>query len=140
METKIKKENFDTIFGKMLGGWNRVSNHQWAPLGRVCICWDPEFCNVKELASSDQFIQCEIQLLDVNKSVFVCFVYADNRYMGRRQLWRDMCNISGSISSVPWLVVGDFNANRYIHEKVGGGILGGLPLKRNSIELLLRLS
>ena len=79
-------------------------------------------CKLGELASFEQFIQCEIQLLDVNKSFYVYFVYADNRYLGRRQLWRDICDISSSINSFPWLVVGDFNANRYIHEKVGGDI------------------
>ena len=70
--------------------------------------------------STDQFIHCEMSLLDENRSIFVCFVYADNRYLQRRKLWKDLIGISNNIKHLPWLVLGDFNATRYIHEKVGG--------------------
>ena len=64
LETKIKIENFNVTVDKFLGNWDKMSNHNWSPLGRVCVCWDPLFCKVKMIKSSDQFILCEVDILD----------------------------------------------------------------------------
>ena len=87
LETKVKSDKYNAIFGKIFEGWDNCSNHQWSPLGRICIFWDPEFCKVNPISSSDQYVFCEVQLLDINKTIFVNFIYVDNRYLLRRRLW-----------------------------------------------------
>ena len=122
LETKIKIDNFDATFNKLLGNWDKMSNHNWSPLGRVCVCWDPLYCKVKKLNSSDQFILCEVDILDDCSTIYVCFVYAYNGYIQRRILWDNLKEMSNNLKDVPWLVIGDFNAIRYQFEKVGGDL------------------
>ena len=101
VETKIKKEKFDDVFGRNFVNWNKISNHHWSPLGRVCVCWDPNFCVVKSIESSDLFILCEVFLLDENRSILVCFVYANNRHVHRKKLWSDLKVIFDSSKNSP---------------------------------------
>ena len=88
--------------------------------------------------SSDQFIFCEVEILDDGITIFVCFVYADNRCIQRRKLWADLQVMSTSVKNAPWLVLGDFNATRYQHEKVGGDL--GWPSTKEEFNNALNVA
>ena len=48
LETKIKRNKFEPVFGKLFEGWECFSNHQWSPLGRICIFFGtPIFVRLK---------------------------------------------------------------------------------------------
>lgn len=45
----------------------------------------------------------------MQKYFFLSIVYASNDHLVRRALWTDLVKVSSHASSVPWLVLGDFN-------------------------------
>ena len=49
----------------------------------------------------------------------VFFIYADNERQQRKDLWDHLVGISNT-TSLPWILLGDFNCYINTHEKVGG--------------------
>lgn len=48
---------------------------------------------------------------------FATFVYGSNLYIERQELWQDLTTWN---CTDPWIILGDFNANRFQSEKIGG--------------------
>lgn len=139
LETKLNAENEKQILDHLMCSWKYVSNSNCAPLGRVCVCWDPIFCNITLIEQTDQFIFREIYLLEKAVTFLAGFVYAHNKSNLRTTLFQLMHVLSHRFGHLPFIFLGDFNANRHYSEKVGGPLFGIL-LKRNSINMLSNLS
>lgn len=43
-----------------------------------------------------------------------------NEYVERRRLWDDLVKYHTIMGSLPWVILGNFNVIRKVHEKVGG--------------------
>lgn len=54
-----------------------------------------------------------------NKKCLVTLVYASTDYVVRRDLWDDFAHLK-TMSSWPWMAIGDFNCVLGAHEKRGG--------------------
>ncbi|GAV81031.1 Exo_endo_phos domain-containing protein [Cephalotus follicularis] len=52
--------------------------------------------------------------------VRLSFVYGLCDYRSRRDLWKDLIFHTQLASSVPWLILGDFNVSRFPHEQLNG--------------------
>ncbi|GAV67935.1 hypothetical protein CFOL_v3_11438 [Cephalotus follicularis] len=52
--------------------------------------------------------------------VRLSFVYGLCDYRSRRDLWKDLIVHAQLASSVPWLILGDFNVSRFPHEHLNG--------------------
>lgn len=47
-------------------------------------------------------------------------MYGHNRYMERRELWKDINHYKMASEGTPLVVIGDFNAIKSKEEKLGG--------------------
>lgn len=65
---------------------------------------------------------------------FLTVVCASNDYLVRRSLWDDLVEVSLHTSSVPWLVVGDFNVNFHMRET--SDYILGMPLFRKELDYM----
>lgn len=69
---------------------------------------------------SNQFIFCKITVLDGDVSFFAIFVYAENKHALRVPFLDELVSFARLYSSFPVICLGDFNAVRFSHEKLGG--------------------
>ncbi|XP_022031030.1 uncharacterized protein LOC110931970 [Helianthus annuus] len=49
-----------------------------------------------------------------------CFVYADNYYVTRRELWAQLSLHKLMVADKPWVIMGDFNSALYLEDKSMG--------------------
>lgn len=77
--------------------------------------------NCSILLYHDRFIHCFIKDVLGKKSWYVTFVYAYAYPKKEKQLslWQDILNLKHN-SSLPWLLMGDFNNICSLTEKAGG--------------------
>lgn len=120
LESKVKQCNEQSIFGKIFKNWAFLSNSNSVSNGRIWICWDPNFCTVNPIYQSEQLIFCNIHMLEPDLSFQAGFVYAENKHCLRVPLFCKLVDLASQKSNVPTVWMGDFNAIRYLHEKVGG--------------------
>ncbi|KAI0493539.1 hypothetical protein KFK09_023657 [Dendrobium nobile] len=86
-----------------------VSNKIW-------VFWK-DFVMIDVIGNFSQVLHCNIESL--NFQCVASFVYAASSRFGRKVLWEQIENFH-SISSLPWLVGGDFNSISTPYERVGG--------------------
>lgn len=60
---------------------------------------------------SEQAIHYHTFSLPQKKYFFLSVVYGVNSAIGRKMLWRELCEIKSSMDIVPWIACGDFNTN-----------------------------
>ncbi|XP_022032683.1 uncharacterized protein LOC110933786 [Helianthus annuus] len=75
--------------------------------------WDPNVVDVMVLSQTDQVIHTQLMFKLDKKSLFCTFVYADNHYRNRRDLWNNLCGHSSFMKDKPWVIMGDFNASLF---------------------------
>ena len=69
------------------------------------------------LGQTSQFMHCEVQIAGKN---FNCtFVYESNQETERETLWNGLVDIAAN-KSLPWIVMGDFNAILGNDDRMGG--------------------
>ncbi|KAL7184384.1 hypothetical protein ACSBR2_026520 [Camellia fascicularis] len=120
LETKVIDSNHVRILNHVLHDWVSLANYEHAILGRIWVCWNPAFCTIDVLDSSDQHMWCKIKVLNGDIHFFACFVYAQNTYGLRRPLFNKLEVLAQLYRYSPCILLGDFNAIRFPYEKVGG--------------------
>lgn len=120
LETKVRNVNKEVVKRCINSNWSFLHNYNWSILGRIWVCWDSDLLDVSCFAMSDQAIHCHVQIKDGNVDFFVSFVYGDNSALYRRSLWGDLEHQASLLKGSPWIITGDFNAIRYMHERQGG--------------------
>nr|GEW59701.1 hypothetical protein [Tanacetum cinerariifolium] len=68
----------------------------------------------------DQTVHVRIWLKLERKELFCSFVYAHNRYIQRRDLWKSLCIHKHYVRDRPWCILGDFNAALFLHDSSAG--------------------
>ncbi|XP_071708567.1 uncharacterized protein [Rutidosis leptorrhynchoides] len=81
------------------------------------------------LAVSDQAIHCQVKSLQDDSMFFVSFVYAANKYIQRRPLWRELNMHSSFIGTKPWVMKGDFNTSLSVEESSIGSSSGTISMR-----------
>ena len=61
-----------------------------------------------------------VQIIQMQQSFEVSFIYGQNSYTQRRDLWTSLQHLSSTMSSTPWTVLGDFNVVRRPTDRQGG--------------------
>ncbi|KAL3716688.1 hypothetical protein ACJRO7_008301, partial [Eucalyptus globulus] len=120
IETKISSVASISVASTLLPGWSWVNNYSHSHKGRIWVGWNPRDVDFLVNAVSVQAIHGRLLWLVSGKILFLSVVYAEHRFISRRPLWEDLIQTSGTLSSVPWIVVGDFNAIRDPSDRVGG--------------------
>ncbi|XP_071933791.1 uncharacterized protein [Coffea arabica] len=107
MVDPFQLDTFKNRFGFHLAVCN-TSNKIW-------ILWKADFA-VNVLLNEDQLIHLAITHATWTGEVLCSFTYANCSQVGRRHLWSSLLSLSGTLTSKPWLVGGDFNIIADIEE------------------------
>ena len=120
IENKHSLDNIENICKSIWPNWNYVHNGSRDSRSRVLVGWNPNIWDLNVINSSSQFIHVKLVSHDKEVSYNATFVYGSNHIHVRRNLWADILKLASCIQHEPWVVLGDFNAIRYSHEKDGG--------------------
>ena len=75
IEHKIKDTNCSRIINSMFPCWSFVHNSALAPIGRICVVWDPSMLSLSVVSQSSQAIHCSIQFASGITKFNATFVY-----------------------------------------------------------------
>lgn len=118
LEPRISGSRADNVVRRLgFSNWVRVkaSGFAWG----IWVLWDARKFQFEYVASMEQFILCQVTIKSSNKGFFAMFVYSETTYLKRKALWEAMVTISKSMTD-PLVILGDFNAYRWSHNKEGG--------------------
>ncbi|GAV87498.1 Exo_endo_phos domain-containing protein, partial [Cephalotus follicularis] len=119
LESRTLVGNVHKIAHRMCKNWDRATNHAFSPLGRLLVMWDPSILKFEVSLMTDLAIHVKA-VLGNGFVVRLSFVYGLCDYRSRRYLWKDLIFNPHLASSVPWLILGDFNASRFPQDQLNG--------------------
>ncbi|CAI8594443.1 unnamed protein product [Vicia faba] len=106
LETRFKAINLGNLYLNLFTGWCFTTNISWHDGGRISIGWNPTIFNVDILKCTSQLIHLKVRNINQRMEFLATFVYGFNDVIGRKDLWKNLVDIS---STQPWMVLGDFN-------------------------------
>ncbi|XP_057953975.1 uncharacterized protein LOC131148271 [Malania oleifera] len=105
----ISKDPNKGFTEKKFSNWQQLNNFDLYDAGRIVILWDPLKVLVQTHHASPQAVHCTVKCL-VSSNTFLCsFIYGYNSLVARRPLWLDLVQ-TGSSSTMPWMLLSDFNS------------------------------
>ncbi|XP_031282090.1 uncharacterized protein LOC116140622 [Pistacia vera] len=120
LETRVREPNFEVTKSLTFGGWDVIHNYVCCPNGRIWVAWNPSLVRFEIIQSTNQAIHGKVVILESNYSFVSSFVYGSNGPQKRKELWRVLSGKAQDFEEIPWVIMGDFNAMRFGHEKIGG--------------------
>ena len=117
MVTKVQRCNFTKV-ASSFQEWEHSVNYEEHDRGRVWIMWKAAEFKVMVIESMEQAIHCEILHIFTNRCFALTTIYGSNDANERLLLWQFLIN--KSTSTLPWLIVGDFNHLLYADDRIGG--------------------
>ena len=121
METKVVAANLRKMQdGLELSSWGFVSNVEGNEAARIVVGWDPTVYNVQCIHTSKQWITCRVNSVGEPFEVIISFIYGLNSPGERQEVWDYIRYQSGGLLSLPWLLMGDFNATMKASDSEGG--------------------
>ncbi|GKC62627.1 RNA-directed DNA polymerase, eukaryota, reverse transcriptase zinc-binding domain protein [Tanacetum coccineum] len=109
LETRLKCKKLQKTCDKVFQDWEWFSNmdvcNKWC---RIVIGWDSE-TNIQILHKTSQVIFCIINAPKFKFKCYFSFVYAANKGVERRDLWKVLINDHRYVNGNPWCIAGDMN-------------------------------
>ncbi|XP_022042210.1 uncharacterized protein LOC110944873 [Helianthus annuus] len=142
MDQKLEGNNFKGASTPNDGAWNWMSNASCCNRGtRIMIGWDANLVDVMVLHQTDQVVHLQITFKLDRKSFFCSFVYAENHYNTRRELWNDLCKHNLFVGHKPWVMLGDFNSILFLGDSLSGSSTSNIGTREfrecvNNIEMV----
>ena len=106
IETRVKENKSQPIIARHFERWNWTNNYSSAYNGRIWIIWG-DHIKVDVVASTAQCVTCKI-LIDA-KQFYFSVVYGFNEGVLRKNLWKHLDSLHGSLCQSPWMLAKDFN-------------------------------
>ena len=97
----------DSVSRLLFQIWSYLYNYDHSSGGRI---WDPNLLKVDLLGSPDQIIHVCVTMLVSNISLNASFVYGENSLTKHEALWADIVSHNITWETIPWILLGDFNA------------------------------
>lgn len=124
LESHVDVSKLQAICEKVFHRWEWNSNGHLCKKGsRIILGWDPDSIDMMVIASSDQVMHTQIVVKQDNKAFFCSFIYADNNYIRRRELWHNLGMHKLFVRGKPWVLLGDFNVALNIEDHYCGARL-----------------
>ncbi|KAK4257184.1 hypothetical protein QN277_006806 [Acacia crassicarpa] len=118
MEPRISGDRANMVCRKLgFSNWIRVESTGFS--GGIWLLWNKDKFDITYILSTTQLLHCEIRELSTNIRYLVTAVYGETNLAGRASLWSSLRSLD-SHASLPWLVLGDFNAFLSPNDKLGG--------------------
>lgn len=87
--------------------------------GGIWILWNEHENHLTLVHSHYQFVTLEVKGKGLRLWLFKA-VYASPQPHAREELWAELTNVAGN-TTMPWLLVGDFNETKSLDERDHGG-------------------
>jgi len=121
LETKIAAANMPAVESNLAPHpWKYISNVSASSPCRIMVGWNPIKLNLTCTHQSPQWLTCETTSLSTNASLKITFIYGFNTPAERTSLWLYICQESRMSTSIPWILMGDFNAIMRPADRHGG--------------------
>lgn len=133
LETHIQRANGSSIQSTLFPAWHCIDNYVHANLGRIWLLHDDRV-KIQVYRVTVQSIHCHIFSHIIQKYFFMAVLYVSNNYLVRRSLWSDLVEVSSHTSSVPQLVVEDFNVTLHIRDM--SDYFLAMPLFRKELDFM----
>lgn len=119
----VKEVNCDKIMRSIANGWKVVTNNNSEGRGRIWVLWDEKIVNLQVVGVIEQSTHCVLSFpVDIGRCA-IAFVYGDNEYTKRVELWDQMDTTGTIMGTTPWMILGDFNVVKSRNERWGGSNL-----------------
>ncbi|GKC14696.1 RNA-directed DNA polymerase, eukaryota, reverse transcriptase zinc-binding domain protein, partial [Tanacetum coccineum] len=107
---------------KVCSRWKWTSNGSLCSKGsRIILGWNDDIVDVMIMSQTNQVMHVQVNTRADHKTLFCSFVYADNYYIDRRELWNNLVGHAGLMRNRPWVLLGDFNAALNLEDHSAGG-------------------
>ncbi|GJY25818.1 RNA-directed DNA polymerase, eukaryota, reverse transcriptase zinc-binding domain protein [Tanacetum coccineum] len=121
LESHVADSNLLKLCPLIFRHWNWTSNGSCCLKGtRIILGWNHNDVDIVVINQDDQIIHIRVWLKLERKELFCSFVYAHNRYIQRRELWKSLCIHKHYVRDRPWCILGDFNAALFLHDSSAG--------------------
>ncbi|KAJ6418480.1 hypothetical protein OIU84_001774 [Salix udensis] len=100
--------------------WAAITNIHANPLCRIIVGWNTKKLTIRSIQATAQWITCEVSNHLMLSGLRLTFVYGSNNYVERTALWNYMQTASVDHASIPWAIMGDFNAVLRPIDRSGG--------------------
>ncbi|XP_021994742.1 uncharacterized protein LOC110891353 [Helianthus annuus] len=130
LESHVDITKLDKVCKGVFRSWSWTSNGALCNRGtRIILGWNMDVVDVMILSQTDQVIHAQVFPKADNKSFFVSFVYAENKYQDRRSLWENLCMHKGLCHNKPWVLMGDFNTALHVEDSLYGPSTHSIGMK-----------
>ncbi|KAJ6423791.1 hypothetical protein OIU84_024714 [Salix udensis] len=100
-------------------GWSSLANSEDHLPCRILVCWNPQTHAVLRINQSPQWTTCRVTNKTTQASITITVVYGYNTPAERQPLW-NYIQQQRSITTSPWILLGDFNAIMHPRDRAGG--------------------
>lgn len=110
VETHLRKKSVKGVGDSLFRNWSWVSNMvDCRSVCRMMVGWDNNVVDANLISHSEQVMHFEINYIHDHRKQFVSFIYAKNKGVERRVLWKNLAHHSVLVKDNPWVLLGDFN-------------------------------
>ncbi|XP_060170802.1 uncharacterized protein LOC132601754 [Lycium barbarum] len=127
LEHRVAQQKATPIIKKVARGWESVYYYSPNRKGRIWLMWDPRYCEFSVLQMKEQYVHGQVRIYATNKNFLLTAVYGLHTIVDRKPLWDDLLTLAQQIT-IPWLIMGDFNAVLEIEDR-----LVGSPVQANEM-------
>ncbi|KAJ6693232.1 hypothetical protein OIU85_004036 [Salix viminalis] len=121
LETRVMVNNLAAVQANILPPhWAAITNIHANPLCRIIVGWNTKKLTIRSIQATAQWITCEVSNHLMLSGLRLTFVYGSNNYVERTALWNYMQTASVDHASIPWAIMGDFNAVLKPIDRSGG--------------------
>ena len=97
-ETKVKERNVEKVAHNIFHGWKWHHNFNLNAKGRICVAWKPSLYNVQILSTGEQFIHCQVTMMQDMRKFFLTYVCGANHEGQKRVLWEALEDFAAGIA------------------------------------------
>ncbi|XP_071714406.1 uncharacterized protein [Rutidosis leptorrhynchoides] len=129
-ESHVNVARLTGICNFVFPSWSWSSNNSVCRSGtRIIVGWDPSMVHLMILSMTDQIMHCLVSSVSNDWKFYALFVYANNYYIKRRQLWANLNTHKSWVGALPWVMMGDFNVSLDVGESIAGSSCSTLAMR-----------